>query len=284
MINKLTKVASLLLILSSVLIYSNNIITCCAEGFDVERAFLTVYGDGVVHVNIKLRVNEDEPAITLPLLGPLERVSNVLAVDEDGSVLYHEVNEDGTITIYTLGSTRVTLTYDTDGLTAKVFGLWMINFTSPFPLTLILPEDATILYLNDIPQAIRSRDGRVELDLGPGSWEISYELPIRPPTPTLTPLRLEYVIIIGVVITILTVTMLTIRFKLSKRRAMILRNEEAEIIRYIKERGGRALEAELREKFPHIPKTTMWRMIRRLERNGLVRVRKVGLQNLVELT
>ncbi|MEM2500994.1 MAG: MarR family transcriptional regulator, partial [Candidatus Bathyarchaeia archaeon] len=62
-----------------------------------------------------------------------------------------------------------------------------------------------------------------------------------------------------------------------------LSDEEAEIIRFIRRRGGRVLEAELRENFPHIPRTSMWRLIKRLEKQGVVRVRKVGLQNVVEL-
>lgn len=62
-----------------------------------------------------------------------------------------------------------------------------------------------------------------------------------------------------------------------------LTEEEAEIINYIKGKGGRILEAELREIFPNIPRTTLWRMVRRLESKGLVKIRKVGLQNIIEL-
>jgi uncharacterized membrane protein len=72
---------------------------------------------------------------------------------------------------------------------------------------------------------------------------------------------------------------------LVRRRSRIrdLRNEEVEVLRFLKERGGRVLESELRERFPDIPRTSMWRLIRRLEKQGIVRVRKVGLQNLVEM-
>ncbi|MEM1885571.1 MAG: hypothetical protein QXZ24_08190 [Candidatus Jordarchaeales archaeon] len=43
------------------------------------------------------------------------------------------------------------------------------------------------------------------------------------------------------------------------------------------------MEAELRKAFPNIPRTTMWRLIKKLEKKGILRVRKVGLQNVVEL-
>ncbi|MEM2136845.1 MAG: hypothetical protein QXI93_02690 [Candidatus Methanomethylicia archaeon] len=69
----------------------------------------------------------------------------------------------------------------------------------------------------------------------------------------------------------------------SKVKAKDLTEEEAEIVKFIEEKGGKALEVELRQRFPEIPRTTMWRIIRRLEEKGIVKVRKVGLQNLVEL-
>jgi len=88
-------------------------------------------------------------------------------------------------------------------------------------------------------------------------------------------------IIVG--IAIICIVALTLVYIKRKRRFEALRSEEIEVIRYLKERGGRALEAELRERFPYIPRTSMWRLVRRLERQGIVQVRKVGLQNVVEL-
>ncbi|MEM2587760.1 MAG: hypothetical protein QXV23_05610, partial [Candidatus Bathyarchaeia archaeon] len=159
-------------------------------------------------------------------------------------------------------------------------------------LTLILPENATIMYLSGVPSAIRVVESRLEMDLSPGDWEIKYELPIqlpmppssRPPSqqqPSITRiLPIEYMII-----TIVTICAIATTIVYLKRRRVkeALSDEEAEIIRFIRRRGGRVLEAELRENFPHIPRTSMWRLIKRLEKEGVVRVRKVGLQNVVEL-
>jgi len=69
----------------------------------------------------------------------------------------------------------------------------------------------------------------------------------------------------------------------SRGKMKELTEEEAEIIKFIKEKGGKALEVELRERFPDIPRTTLWRMVRRLESKGIVKVKKVGLQNVIEL-
>jgi len=62
-----------------------------------------------------------------------------------------------------------------------------------------------------------------------------------------------------------------------------LRQEDREVIRFIAERGGKVLEAEIRERFPGLPRTTAWRLIRRLEKMEIVIVKKIGLQNQIEL-
>lgn len=283
------------IILVLVVFFANFLIPLYAqEAYIVQKATLTVYRDGVVHVDIVLLVDEYEPLIAVPLLYPPERVSNIIVLDENGSLLDYDLS-GGNITIYSLGSTKITLEYSTDGLTYKVFGLWTINFTAPFELTIILPENATIMYLSGVPSAIRIVDGRLEMDLSPGDWEISYEIPIQPPTPPppqppnqqqppitwVSPIG--YMVIATVIMCAVIMIAITIIYLRRRRVREALSDDEAEIVRFIREKGGRVLEAELRENFPHIPRTSMWRLVKRLEKQGIVRVRKVGLQNVVEL-
>ena len=61
-----------------------------------------------------------------------------------------------------------------------------------------------------------------------------------------------------------------------------LREDDKEIIKFISENGGQALESELRKKFLQ-PRTTMWRAVKRLERQGIIEISKKDLQNLVKL-
>jgi len=61
-----------------------------------------------------------------------------------------------------------------------------------------------------------------------------------------------------------------------------LRFDDKEILRFVKENGGRAIEAEIRERFS-IPRTSAWRQARRLEKLGFVKISKLGTQNQVEL-
>ena len=61
-----------------------------------------------------------------------------------------------------------------------------------------------------------------------------------------------------------------------------LRPEDQGVLLYLAEKDGAAFESELRNKFL-LPKTTIWRLVKRLEREGLIEIRKAGGQNLIKL-
>jgi len=61
-----------------------------------------------------------------------------------------------------------------------------------------------------------------------------------------------------------------------------LRDEEKQAIRYLLEHGGRASQAEIRDALG-LPKTTAWRMFRRLEERGLIKIIRGRKENWVEL-
>ena len=61
-----------------------------------------------------------------------------------------------------------------------------------------------------------------------------------------------------------------------------LREDDKEIVKFISNNGGQVLESDLRKKFLQ-PRTTMWRAVKRLERNGIIEIEKKDLQNLVKI-
>ena len=62
----------------------------------------------------------------------------------------------------------------------------------------------------------------------------------------------------------------------------VLRFDEREVIRYIARSGSGAFVAEVRKRFD-MPKSSAWRMIRRLEREEIVEIRKVGRETFVQI-
>jgi len=173
----LLKVHGALIVLSMILIIFStpHEITSENMGFHVESAVLTVYRDGIVHIVQDIKVNETIPDITLPILSG--SAYNILAIDENGSVLDYEINGSN-ITIFTLGATGVTLEYDTKELTSMKAGVWTISFKSPYNVTLKLPESAEVIFLSDAPSSINIEDKRIVVSLFPGEWEISYIFPV----------------------------------------------------------------------------------------------------------
>ena len=61
-----------------------------------------------------------------------------------------------------------------------------------------------------------------------------------------------------------------------------LRMDDREVIRFLAETGGEAFAAEIRERFD-VPRTSLWRMIRRLEGEEVVEVQTIGGQSLVRI-
>jgi uncharacterized membrane protein len=58
--------------------------------------------------------------------------------------------------------------------------------------------------------------------------------------------------------------------------------EDEQLLELLAEKQGAAFESEIRNKLL-LPKTSVWRLVRRLEREGLIDVIKVDSQNLIKL-
>ncbi len=278
----------------------------------VQSTTLSVYSDGSAEVNQTATIAQNVTAISLPLLSA--QVGNVLTLDQNKSPLSYQLNGQN-ITVYTLGAKSVAISYDTDALTTKQGSLWTLSFTSPFNMTVMLPSKATVLSLSGAPVSVYTSNGRPVLVLNPASWQISYGLPIAlSPTRTSTssststssanttpggilnqraanstpqgtpvlPLSSTAMILSAVAVVGVAVAVVA----RSRRKGIpgmhALRFGDAEMLRFIKEKGGKAIEAEIREHF-RIPRTSAWRQAKRLEKLGYVRINKMGSQNQVEL-
>jgi uncharacterized membrane protein len=60
-----------------------------------------------------------------------------------------------------------------------------------------------------------------------------------------------------------------------------LRSDDRQVLQYIVDRGGEVLLAEIRNDFG-LPKSSAWRLVKRLEREELIDIIKFGNQNLVK--
>lgn len=248
---------------------------------------LDVYSDGYVLVTRTVSVDPSATSVQVPLLSSV--VSNLVATDQSGSPLSYGLSSAGTnITVYTLGASSVTLRYDTSNLTSKSGTVWTLAFAARFNSTVVLPEFSTLLSVSGTPYSINETGTSPEVSLSPGAWKVTYGVPLgttasggRGGRPLLAPAQ------VGA----LAIAMAALAGGLYYRRwrggrpgptSGELRPDDVQVLRFIHERGGKALELEIRSKFA-LPKTSAWRQIKRLESMGYVKVTKAGSQNQIEI-
>ncbi len=273
--------------LFTILLVSALTATVLAEpDFTVETMTITVYRDGLTHIEQTLTVDELLPEIDVPLLA--SSVENLIILDENQLAVDYQTNP-ANLTVFTLGAAIVTIEYDTIILTSKEADLWTLKFNNPYNLTLFLPKNSTVVYLNQVPNTINMTGDGLSLSLNPGQWEISYVVPLQQETQN-TPFPIVYLVAAILVASVIIITVLLVVFRKRKinvkkilSRYPNLMSEDIAVIEFLAEKDGKAFEAEIREKFPDMPRTSLWRLVRRLEGLEIVEVKKIGLENQVQL-
>ncbi len=275
---------------------------------------LVIYSDGSTHVSTQIDVDPLEPDFELDLFG--KSIDNFVAVGDTGFLLSEEIVADKAL-IDTFGSSSIIIDYDIHDLISKEGRVWTFSFDSPSDYTLLMPKNSVIVGISGLPNNMEIVDEQTKLDLTTGLSEINYifSAPINPTTPKPTILDellfnyVNVVVIVGPIIAAVIGGVLMLKRKQQKSLPSIIqtesisekqietksidtetifnfrpemREDDKEIVKFISNNGGQALESELRKKFLQ-PRTTMWRAVKRLERLGVIEIDKKDLQNLVKL-
>ncbi len=263
-----------------------------------ETLTLTVYLDGFVLVNHQLTLNQTYPTINVTLIG--ETHEEMLAVDEQNLPLDYTITNNEAV-IYSLNATKITLTYFNQDATAKTGKYWTLTADAPTNATVMLPGTVSIISINNVPELIENANNQIRLVMPAGTIEITYLTEHEPSTqnqnPDTTPL------IIAAILLSATLPIIASTIWLSKRKKPLLkptepesevdikkllekhknlRPEEIQVISFLAEKHGTALEAELYEKL-NLPRTTMWRLLKRLQTMGIVNITKARRQNTVSI-
>jgi len=214
---------------------------------------------------------------------------------------------DDTALIQTFGSSVITIEYDIHDLVSKQSRLWTFSLDSPSDFTLLLPKNSAIVGMTNLPLNMEIINEQNQLTLSSGSTEIDYFFSTNPIPIEETKNQEDYflyIIVGGVSIIILVSIAIIIRNKQKNVKAINevvtiqknnisdletifklkpdLREDDKELIKFIFDNNGEVLESELRKNFLQ-PRTTMWRAVKRLEREGIIEIEKKDLQNLVKL-
>jgi len=272
---------------------------------------LIIYPDGSTHVSAKIDVDPLATDYELNLFG--STIDNLVVIGENDFLLEANVLDDFAL-IETFGSSVISVEYDIHDLVSKQGRVWTFSIDSPSDFTLLFPKNSAIVGMANLPINMKLINDQNQLTLSSGQTEIDYLFstpvildPIEPIDTTPKPDYLSYSIIGGVaaaaIIAIMAITKRkqktvkpikeiqttqtiqkdeTIDTETIFKLKPYIREDDKEIVRFISNNGGEALESELRKKFLQ-PRTTMWRAVKRLERNGIIEIEKKDLQNLVKL-
>ncbi|MFQ6053154.1 MAG: helix-turn-helix transcriptional regulator [Candidatus Bathyarchaeia archaeon] len=139
------------------------------------RLVFAVYADGYVAVDYLVAVDPTRVRENITLFGSMYQ--DLTVEDQDGLPLDY-ASMDGGLTVDTLGSTSVLVSYVTPELTDKSAQIWVFSVSTPIDSNVLLPEGATIVGLNVVPLAMGSLDGSPLLTMPAGDVEVSYTIGI----------------------------------------------------------------------------------------------------------
>ena len=270
----------------------------------------TIYQDGSTHVFYELDADPLELEITVELFG--EMIENITIIGEDGFLLSNEINHNLAV-IETFGASRISIDYDTQDLVSKTGKIWAFSIDAPVQYSLLTPKDSVIIEMSNFPLSMQVDNEQSHLTFPPGQTNISYYISTLASAQSIQPIPEDatdnsLILYAGIIATIGIVAIIAIKKSRSSKaiepsvtiqkeeqpkpqsldpEAIFkikrdLREDDKEIINFISANGGQAYESELRKKFLQ-PRTTMWRAVKRLERQGIIEIEKKDLQNIVKL-
>jgi uncharacterized membrane protein len=267
---------------------------------------LIIYSDGSTHISTEIDIDPFLTDYELNLFG--STIDNLVVVGDNEFLLDTSIMDDSVL-IQTFGSSLITIDYDIHDLVSKQGRLWTFSLDSPSTFTLLLPKNSAIVGMINLPINMEIINDQNQLTLSSGKTEIDYLFSSNTISNSIPDTKIEtnyfsYIIMSGVLVIILIGSVIIIRTKQKNHKSIEynqttekntildietifklksdLREDDKELVKFIFNNGGEALESELRKKFLQ-PRTTMWRAVKRLEREGVIEIEKKDLQNLVKL-
>jgi len=252
---------------------------------------LIIFQDGSTHVSSLIEVDPLEPDFTVNLFG--SSIDNLVAVAENDFLLSTE-KTGSTALVETFGSSIISLDYDTHDLVSKEGRIWTFSIEALSDYTLLMPQNSIIVGMSALPQNMELINEKTKLSFQNGPNEINYILgtPISSQTSSLTsePLDNSLIFIGGAIASAGIIGAIFLRkFQRTPKKIETtqtktesietpdpetifqlrpnLREDDKEIVNFIFNNGGQALESELRKKFLQ-PRTTMWRAVPIQRRQG----------------
>ena len=267
----------------------------------------TIYQDGSTHVFYELDVDPLKLEVQVELFGKM--IENITIVDEDGLLLSSEIDHNLAL-IETFGASQISIDYDTQDLVSKTGKIWTFSIDAVEQYSVVTPKNSVIIEMSNFPISMQVENDQSRLVFPSGETSISYYISTlasaQPVQQEDNGIDDQLILYIGGIAAAAIITALVIAKRRSRtaesteiikdeeskpqipdpesifKAKQDLREDDKEIVNFIAANGGQAYESELRKKFLQ-PRTTMWRAVKRLERQGIIEIEKKDLQNIVKL-
>lgn len=269
-------------IVSTLFVTSILLVNSINPVFPYEVSFLTliVNIDGSVEINQMLKNIAPGENITVPLLGdPI-----YIEILSKGLPQPAEIQDTQLIIIEPL-SEEITIKYIVTDLTNKMGEEWILTVNSQWETGIVLPDEAIVLDVSPDTFNVDIVNNSVVLLFSPGKIAIKYILvpsagepsPESPLFPSY-PIVGDMILFLITLVIILSLTYIVYRFLYIRKRIQIIKSvldeRDTQIIKVLTSHGELTAK-EIMDK-TGIPKTPLYRRLKRLAKQGYIEQRTVG--------
>jgi len=243
------------------------------------ETFIEVYRDGYVGVEHAVELEGLQLADQIELLS--EDIENLYATDNNGDTVYYEL-EGTNLIIYNAGEEHVNISYYTASLTSKGSSSWSFELITTDAMVVTLPKDSTVLYIDPLPEKIDLMNNEFTF---PEGSAVTMQYIFGLDGGEENGQRGILLIVIAAVLALMAAIIFLRRSKGGKRRVWSkdkrLDPMERRVLEHLYKNED-VMESEIRNIF-NLPKTSSWRMMRRLEDYGYVSIEKRNKINFIKL-
>ncbi|MEM0027320.1 MAG: winged helix-turn-helix transcriptional regulator [Ignisphaera sp.] len=247
--------------------------------------------NGIAHVRIEMSLSIGVNTVVLPVAPVIETITVVLG-GQELPFLY----DDKSNTLYIVSTVNASCVVDyvaNVSIKDNVFSLSLSReyvyrlYLAPNIILLTVPNNISYYgYVNNSILYIEfSDEPTINYIVKEPTQSQQFTTPATAPK-TFQPLPHIVFIIIGVALGAAALFILYLYMSRARSRGEreleLLSDIDLAILKSLEKRGGSALQSELQKDVP-VPRTTLWRHVKKLEKLGYVRIEKVGLQNKVVL-
>jgi len=265
-----------------------------SEAQQAAEAIIEIDPSGFPHVTVVVNVSEGVNEVQLPVAPLVVTLTVVVDGTEAASIFDPETRR----LIFVAEKSGVAVVSYVADVSISNESVVSFDVETNASVKLVIPPGVFLLTPPSDVESMHARNGSITIVFR-GPQRIEYIVVSLPPqitsVPAQTPRPSEATVsqpgaqqnilyyIAAAALAAVLVVMLLLRSRSRKLFPEELDDIDRAIIKALEKRGGSAMQSELQKELT-IPKTTLWRHVRRLERAGILRVEKVGQQNKLVLS